>query len=1082
MTLQALGRPGDRRAYPRVTCTLTCAVAGLGDGRVINVSDGGAFVALPDTQMHPPRHLQLRLQIGESALELPADVVRVTTLAPQGIGLALQFRGLGDPAVEQIHRFVLGRLLAEIAEIMEGDPRPIDPRNVQVIAPIESVSAYLRGMLEAEGPVPGTVFQRDVGDLVDIQLIATDPRSAFVTLRDPGARRPVPGDHIHLTLTRGSFNAHAHTQVQARSGDQVVLDLPPSLTVFELRRAPRRAPSPEEMFISIPLPFPPGKKLRCEVLDISSTGLAFKVRADAAYFLPGTPLRDLAISGVGGDGERRKSAQVMHITPLSGDIGGVDHLRIGIDFGINDEAFTKGARPRAAAEKRTVSFVEKMGQLIGRMVPRRAPQLQSNTASSGVEVVRIPNKRREDIVALLNTTPRAGRKLHAPVIVIPPAHGKRKESTSVLAQILVESFARARKDVVVLRFDGVRNIGESYKDPDCREPGREALRSSLTQAVDDIHAVIDHVYNNPLFSPSEVVLCCFSLQGVPGRRAAFQDAGRRVNYLIGVNGAVSAQEMIRNAAGGVDYIAQRASGKHIGTAAILGINIDGDPYADDLIRSGLAFMADARREIAAIGIPVTWFLGRHDAWIDPATIREFMAVPASAPRELIELDIGHLPLTSFEAITLFSQIVRCIGRQVLREDLEPAIPDPREITRVRHAEWRRVPKIPLPDRRSYWHDYLLGDSEHKIGYDVLNASEEYLGFLDREAELLDIKPEHLVADMGCGTGNYAARLLRRRGHKSRPVCARLALVDFVPQALDEAERKLHALARERELAVPATTRHIVNLDISPIRTLRRFVAGELFGYDALKGIVRGLSDYSIDTWRACDDWRVHDIVRGRELDKQDFAHIRANFPADEQEVILDTNRLSRWLRGHWDDDDLTREGKARRDRADRAAQPSVGDLKLSRLSLKTGDSVERLPFADASLDRINCSLVLSYLGNPLELMREFHRVLKPGGRIVVSSMLPDFDMSRIYQRVLRRIENDPNLPLPPGTDRAGFAADMRAFLNNAAFLLMLAEEGQFAFFTRDELCNLSERAGFRRVENHLGFGDPPQAHITVGHR
>jgi hypothetical protein len=278
------------------------------------------------------------------------------------------------------------------------------------------------------------------------------------------------------------------------------------------------------------------------------------------------------------------------------------------------------------------------------------------------------------------------------------------------------------------------------------------------------------------------------------------DQGKRIHYLIGVNGAVAAQEMIRNAAGGVDYIAQRASGKHIGPAAILGINIDGDPYADDLIRNGLAFVGDAKREIAAIPIPVTWFLGRHDAWIDPATIREFMAVPATAPRELIELDIGHLPLTSFEAFTLFSQIVRCIGKHVLHEELEPAIPDPRELLRVRHAEWRRVPKSPLPDRRSYWQEYLLGNAEYKVGYDVLNASDDYLAFLDREAELLDLRPEHVVADMGCGTGNFAARLLRRRGHKTRPICARLALVDFVPEALDNAERKLHALAHERDIS------------------------------------------------------------------------------------------------------------------------------------------------------------------------------------------------------------------------------------------------------------------------------------------
>ena len=195
--------------------------------------------------------------------------------------------------------------------------------------------------------------------------------------------------------------------------------------------------------------------------------------------------------------------------------------------------------------------------------------------------------------------------------------------------------------------------------------------------------------------------------------------------------------------------------------------------------------------------------------------------------------------------------------------------------------------------------------------------------------------------------------------------------------------------------------------------------------------------------------------------------MRAHFPADEQEVILDTNRLSRWLRGRWSVEDLTRDGRSRVDRGEALV---ATDLKLNRLVLKNGDSVERLPFADASLDRINCSLVLSYLGNPLELLREFHRVLRPGGRIVMSSMLPDTDMSKIYQRLLRRIETDPNLPLPPGMDRSTFADEMRHFLSAAAFLFMLAEEGQFAFFSREEMCNLAERAGFRRVESHLSFG------------
>lgn len=1076
MNLQAYGRPGDRRAFPRVTCTLPCAVAGLGEGRVLNVSDGGAFVTLPDTQAHPPRSVQLRIALAETPLDLPADVVRVTTVAPHGIGLALQFRGLGEPAVEHIHRFVLARLLAEIAEIMEGNPRPVDPRNVQVISGVGAVARNLREMIAAEGPANGTLFQRDVGELVDIQLVSADHGTLTVVLKN-ASTRPAVADHIHLTLTRGSFNAHAHTQVLHRDRDRATLEVPSTLTIFELRRAPRRAPTADEMFVAIPLPFPPGKRLRREVLDISSTGLAFKVLPDEAYFLPGTPLREVVISGAGGDAERRKAAQIMHITPVTNEAGDVEYLRVGLDFGISDEAFVKGARPRAGGEKRSVSFVDKMGMLIGRLIPRRNHTTQAAPASAGVEVIRYSNKRREDIVALLNTTPRAGKRLHCPVIIIPPAHGKRKESTTVLAQILVESFAKARRDVVVLRFDGIRNIGESYKDPDCREQGREALHMSLSQGVDDLQTTLDYVYNSPLFTPTEVVLCCFSLMGTAGRRAAFQDQGRRVHYLIGVNGAPAAQELIRNAAGGVDYIAQYAGGKRNGVASILGIAVDTAHYCDDLIRHGLAFMGDAKREIAAIPIPVTWILGRYDAWIDPATIREFMAVPARSPRELVELDVGHLPLTSHEAITLFSKIVSCIGHQILHEELEPVIPDPRELVRVRNAEWRRVPKSPLPDRRSYWNDYLLGDSEHTLSYDVLNASEDYIAFLDRETDLLDLKPEHTLADMGCGTGNFAARLLRRHGHKSKLPCARVALVDFVPGALDEAERKLVNLQQAHNIALPAVTRHCVNLDISPVRTLRRFVAGELFGYDALKGILRGLVDYSIDTWRACEDWRLHDIIRGRELDKQDLAYVRATFPPDEQEVILDMNRLSRWLRGRWSPDDLNRDAR-NRDRG----EPAPADLKLSRLTLKPGDAVERLPFADASLDRINCSLVLSYLSNPLELLREFHRVLAPNGRIVVSSMQPDTDMSRIYQRLLYRIEQDPHLPLPKGMDRATFVSEVRHFLSSAAFLVMLAEEGQFAFFSREEICNLVERAGFRRVENTMAFGDPPQAHITVGHR
>lgn len=1079
MNVQPYGRPGDRRAFPRVACTLPCIVSGIGDGRLLNVSDGGAFIALPEVHTHLPGELRLRVSLAanDGPIDLPARVVRVAALSPHGLGVGVQFQDLAEAATEQVHRYVLGRLLAEIAEVMEGDPRPVDPRNVQVTSGSAAVAAALRDML-ADGPVPGLLFQRDVGDLVDVQVIQVGT-SVLAQLRDAGARRPSVGDHVHITLARGTFNAHAHSQVLERSGARVILEIPTNLTRFELRRAQRRSPGPEEMFITIPLPFPPGRKLRREVLDISATGLAFKMRADEAYLLPGTPLREVVVSGASGGGETRKSGQVMHVTPVTDDSGDASYLRVGLDFGITDEAFNKGVRPRGAAEKKSLGFVEKMGMLIGRLIPRRNPQAAGG-GPGGVEVVRYSNRRREDIVAILNTTPRSPeRKLLAPVIVIPPAHSKRKESTSGLALTLVENFARKRQDVVVIRYDGVRNLGESYKDPDCREHGREAMRMSLSQAIDDVQATLDYVYDNPIFTPTQVVLVSFSLQGVVGRRAVFNDQGRRIHYWLGINGAPAAQEVIRNASGGIDYISQHASGQRSGVANILGVTGDIDHFSADLLREGLAFMADAKREIAAIPIPVTWLLGRFDAWIDPATIREFMAVPAPGARELVELDCGHMPLSSVEALTLFHTAVQHIWRFLFREDIEPVTPDLRELVRVRNAEWRRVPKSPLPDRKRYWQEYLLGDAGTKLAYDVLNACDEYSEFLDRQLDLLDVAADHVVADMGCGTGNFTARLIRRRGARGRPACARVHLVDFVPAALDEAERKLHVIAHERGHALPELARATVNLDIHPVRTLRRFLAGELYGYDGLRGIIRGLADYSIDMWKAVEDWRLHDILRGRELDKQDLSYVRAAFPADEQEVVLDFNRLTRWLRGRLESDDLVRDARAR---LERGVMPTVHELQLARLAVKPSDQVERLPFADASLDRIACSLVLSYLNNPLETLREFHRVLRPGGRVVVSTMQPDFDMSRIYQHLLRRLQSDPNMPLPPGVDRGSFLRDVRSFLSSAAFLSILAEEGQFAFFSREEITAMVERAGFRRVETVPSFGDPPQAFITLGHR
>lgn len=54
-----------------------------------------------------------------------------------------------------------------------------------------------------------------------------------------------------------------------------------------------------------------------------------------------------------------------------------------------------------------------------------------------------------------------------------------------------------------------------------------------------------------------------------------------------------------------------------------------------------------------------------------------------------------------------------------------------------------------------------------------------------------------------------------------------------------------------------------------------------------------------------------------------------------------------------------------------------------RVQFLQGDAL-RLPFADASFDRVICSEVLEHIPNYLSVLEEIDRVLKPGGKLCVS--------------------------------------------------------------------------------------------------
>ncbi len=52
-------------------------------------------------------------------------------------------------------------------------------------------------------------------------------------------------------------------------------------------------------------------------------------------------------------------------------------------------------------------------------------------------------------------------------------------------------------------------------------------------------------------------------------------------------------------------------------------------------------------------------------------------------------------------------------------------------------------------------------------------------------------------------------------------------------------------------------------------------------------------------------------------------------------------------------------------------------------------SAEDLPFADASFSAVAMSIVFFFLANPVAVLRECRRVLRPGGRIAVATTGPE---------------------------------------------------------------------------------------------
>jgi CheY-like chemotaxis protein/ubiquinone/menaquinone biosynthesis C-methylase UbiE/alpha-beta hydrolase superfamily lysophospholipase len=150
------------------------------------------------------------------------------------------------------------------------------------------------------------------------------------------------------------------------------------------------------------------------------------------------------------------------------------------------------------------------------------------------------------------------------------------------------------------------------------------------------------------------------------------------------------------------------------------------------------------------------------------------------------------------------------------------------------------------------------------------------------------------------------------------------------------------------------------------------------------------------------------------------------------------------------------------------SQATVVAHPLLAMTLLAADLDCPLPFHDNRFDRIVCNLVLGYLQDPLFTLREFVRVLSPGGKMVITSLKPQADLSQIYRLTEQQ----------PGQPEVIEAA--RQMLISFGTITQAERDGMFHAFTRQELALLLSASGAIQISVHSAFDD--QAYLAVAEK
>jgi len=1058
-------KQSDMRIIPRISCNLT-GISSDNKGIFIasnNISTEGCLISYTG-------FINAR-DVLTLAITLPGDRRRISAtgfityvIQDDGWGMhraGICFTDISDIDSIRIRNFILKSATSTALRTLQERRNENLTGDENLIRDPEKIAGLLR-LLKKENRNINVLFEQTIAMFVLMMKNIDARRTSFATSSQK--------DISELDLKKNhtvyfSFYLHGSsyyfTSHLMEAGDtRLIFSFPAVLHQSDKRSYARKYIS-DGIDVFLELDDMPSVKFNGKVENVSRRGFLCNVKLQPLQrelVKLGRPVsyyfnRDMGLDTFG---------EIRHVKEVETD-DGTTMLQLGIEAGIR---------------RADISFM-RYGQT--RWNKARVSMKRQTTGDSRrivSDVVRYRNREGKEIVALLNHT---GTSKKAPVVIMPPAFGKKKETLSPFVATLLENFRKFDKDLVVIRYDGINRPGESCQDGMCPKRGYEMLHYRISQGLDDLEATMDFAHHNNIFRPSAVIVVAFSMSALDARKLAVKDS--RVTYLINVMGITCARSSFNIITGGIDIIDNARNGIQNGLSGVLGHILDLDTIAKDLIDNRYAYLADARHDMSRISIPVSWIYGRYDRWVVDREILDLMSVRAKGRRDVIEIPTGHNLRSSEDALLTFKILTRMIYRHLHHRNIRPVDPDRNSLINLITSERERLYQHDDVNIREYWKDYLIGENRNSIGYDFYRNFDEFREFLSVQGSLLDLKNGEIMADMGCGTGIFMERMLLDRAEQGVDLSrARLVQVDLVSEALVRTREKYLRIKELYGAVVPHEVDYI-QMDLEPNRLVpvKRFIEDETLGYDYLRNRVEGLKNATIDRLVAADSGLLQSLMRGAAMGDDDMLYLRERFNEEDCRAIIDFNRAARFLSGNLLPQDISGAHSGRNDKSQTINYSMVrtDDLIFSDLRFGSKGLALNLSFKTSTFDKIAASLLISYIFNPDEILNEFYRILKPDGRLLISSMRPDGDISVIFTNYINKVWKDFSDTMTE-KDRERNLAGARAMLNEAASLLELEEDGHFRFYSGEELAEMLGRAGFVNCALTESLGDPPQVVIVTG--